>query len=193
MLRHRSYNPVRKGIPHEYSDPCPSCRYRRGNPRPVDRLAAGRTPAGGRQGRRRRYPCARQERHRRRRQRHRLRRGPQQLFPARDARADGAQRGCLGNRPEGLQLPSRRLHAGQPRGHARGCDEHLRTAEGDRLPLGIHRGREGLHDLYEGSAVRLAGRRHHLRPAREERRLRQTIPPPSTASPARRRPRASVS
>ena len=162
-----------KRPPHDFPDTRPLCHRRRRHSRPGDRLAIGRTARGQRQGQRRRHPGARQDRHRRRRQRHRLRRGPQQLFPARHARADGAQRRRLGIRSAGVQLPPGRLHADQPRGHARGCDQHLRAAEGDRLQLRVHRGREGLHDLHEGFAVGLARRRHHLRPAREEGRLRQ--------------------
>ena len=63
---------------------------------------------------------ARQDRHRRRRVGHRLRRRAQQLLPARDARADGALGRSLGAAtPTAYSYHPRRLHADQPRGHAR--------------------------------------------------------------------------
>ena len=72
-------------------------RHRRGSARALHGLAprrAGRGGAGGGQDRRGR-----------RRLRHRLRRGPQQLLPARDAGADGGLRGDLGVGPGDLRLP----------------------------------------------------------------------------------------
>ena len=50
--------------------------------------------------------------------RHRLRGGPQQLFPAGDARADGAFGRGLGERSRGLFLSPGRLYADQPRSDA---------------------------------------------------------------------------
>ena len=93
-------------------------------------LAPGREPAQARQGRRQGHPGARQDRHRRRRFGHRLRRHPQQLFPAGHAPADGAQRLRVGERSRSLQLPPRRLHADQPGADARGRGLDLRAAEG---------------------------------------------------------------
>ena len=97
------------------------------------RLAPGREPAQERQGQRQGHPGHRQDRDRGRRLRHRLRRGAQQLLPARHAPPDGAQRLGLGERPRGLLLSPGRLHADQPRGDARGRRQHLQAAEGDRL------------------------------------------------------------
>ena len=71
------------------------------------------------QGQRRGHPGRRQDRRRRRRVGHRLRRGPQQLLPAGHARAHGPLRRGLGERSRGLQLPPRRLHADQPGSDAR--------------------------------------------------------------------------
>ena len=133
------------------------------------RLAARRRRAG------RRKPTSSsldKGRRRRRRVRHRLRGRAQQLLPAGDARADGAFGRRLGERPGGLQLPSGRLHADQPRGDARGVRRST-AAEGDRLRVGVHRGRSGSHALHEGPVRRLAGAGHHFGAAREARRLRQ--------------------
>jgi len=147
--------------------------HRSRHSRPVHRLEPGREAGSPGQGRRQGHPGRRQERDRGRRQRNRLRRGAQQLLPAGHARADGAQRRGLGKRPQGLQLPSGGLHADQPGGHARGRRLDLRAAAEDRLRVELHRGREGLDGLHEDDLPRLAGPRHHLRPAREEGRLRQ--------------------
>ena len=59
--------------------------------------------------RRRRHPRPRQDRRRRRRVRDRVRRHPQQLLPAGDARADGALGSGLGVGPRGVRLPPRRV------------------------------------------------------------------------------------
>ena len=67
------------------------------------------------------------------------------------------------------------------------------AAEGDRLRVGLHRGREGLDRLHEGPVRRLAGQGHHLGAAREERRLRQQHRLDPRAGPARPSRRASGS
>ena len=78
------------------------------------------------------------------RERHRLRRGAQQLLPARHARADGPLGGCLGGGRRVAALQPRGLHADQPRGDARGRGLDLRPAAGHRLRERVHRGRGGL-------------------------------------------------
>ena len=75
--------------------------------------------------------------------------------------------------PKAYCLSSGRLHADQPRMHARRRRLDLRAAAGDRLRVGVHRRRRGLCQLHEGPVRRLAGARHHLGAAREARRLRQ--------------------
>ena len=87
--------------------------------------------------------------------------------------ADGAFRRGLGERPGGLQLPSRRLHADQPGSDARAGRHDLRAAEGDRLSVDLHRGRRRLDEIHARPLRRLAGAGHHLGAAREEGRLRQ--------------------
>ena len=82
--------------------PCELRRHRRRHPRPVDRDASRAQAGRARQDRRTRrhaHRRPRQDRHRRRRVGHRVRRGAQQLLPARDARADGALRVGVGERP----------------------------------------------------------------------------------------------
>ena len=86
--------------------------------------------------------------HRRRRLGHRVRRRAQQLLPAGDARADGAFGVGLGTRSRGVQLPSGRLHADQPRGDARAGRHDLRAAEGDRLRVRLHRRRSRVDALH---------------------------------------------
>ena len=49
---------------------------------------------------------------------------------------------------ETYSLSSCRLHADQPRMHARGCRLDLRAAEGDRLRVRVHRGCRGLSEHY---------------------------------------------
>jgi glycine/D-amino acid oxidase-like deaminating enzyme len=93
------------------------------------------------------HPGHRQGRHRGGGERHRLRGGAQQLLPAGHARAHGALGGGLGERSQGLQLPSRRLHADQPGGDARGRRLDLPAAAGDRLRLDFIEGAKE-SDLY---------------------------------------------
>ena len=126
---------------HGVSDPLQVPDHRRRHPRRFDRLSPGAGAEGARQGRWARHPGDRQDRHRGRRQRRRLRRGAQQLLPAGHARADGGMRRGVGKRSEGLQLSPGRLHADQPRGHARRLRRDLSAAEGDRLRVGVHRRR----------------------------------------------------
>src|SRR5436305_105872 len=75
--------------------------------RPLDRLAPGQGAAVAGRGAGR--PHRRQDRHRCRRLRDRLRRRPQQLLPAGDVRAHGRERRGLGAGSRGLQLPPGRL------------------------------------------------------------------------------------
>ena len=104
---------------------------------------APRTEAeGDRQGLGGRHSGCRQDGDRGRRLGHRLRRGPQQLLPARHARADGAFGRRVGERspkitsyhPVGYMQIS-------PEVHARAGRHDLRAAEGDRLRVGVRRGR----------------------------------------------------
>ena len=87
-------------------------------------------------------------------------------------RADGGLRGRMGERPRGLPLPSRGLHADQPREHAQPDRRDRRAAAGDRLRVRVRRGRGRECEVHAGPVRRLAGARHHLGPAREEGRLR---------------------
>ena len=107
---------------------------------------------GARQGQRQGHPGRRQDRDRRRRVGHRLRRHPQQLLPAGDARADGRMRRRLGERRQGVQLPRRRLHADQPRVHARGRRPDREPAEGRSATLAFHRRRGRLHEVHEAAS-----------------------------------------
>ena len=165
--------PCSEGSLHGFPHPCEIRRHRRRHSRLELGLAPGREPAQERQRQRQGHPGARQDGHRGRRLRHRLRRHPEQLLPAGHAPADAAQRLRVGQRSPGLQLPPGRLHADQPGADARGRRLDLRAAEGDRLRVGLHRGRGRLHEVHEGDVRRLASQGHHLGPAREEGRLRQ--------------------
>ena len=161
------------GIPNDRPSGHQIRHHRRRHSRAQHRLSSGPEAEGDRQRLGRGHPHRRQDRGRGRRLGHRLRRGAQQLFPAGHARADGPLGRGVGERPQGLQLSSGRLHADQPRMHARRCRLDLRAAAGDRLRVGVHRRRRGLNQIYEGPVRRLAGARHHLGAAREARRLRQ--------------------
>ena len=136
-------------------------------------MASRHRTAPPRPRRRRRHPHPGQDRHRRGRVRHRVRRHPQQLLPARHARADGALGRGLGVGPRGVRLSPRRLHADRAGGDARGRREDLRRAAGDRLPVRAHRGGARLPRLPARHVRRLAGPRHLRDPARGEGRLRQ--------------------
>src|SRR6266566_1321000 len=105
--------------------------------------------------------------------RDRLRHDPQQLFPARHARAHGAQRIGLGIGPRRLFLPPGRFPADGARGHARGRGADPHRAAGDRLRLRPGRGRAGLPRLHARDVPRLAGGGRHHRAARETGRVRQ--------------------
>ena len=137
-------------------------------------LATGTAPPRPRRRRGHRRP--RQDRRRRGRVRHRVRGHPQQLLPARHARADGALGLGLGVGPRGVRLSPGRLHADRAGGDARRRREDLRRAAGDRLPVRAHRGGAGLPRLHARHVRRLAGPRHLRDPARGEGRLRQQRP-----------------
>ncbi len=98
---------------------------------------------GARRRQRRGHPGHRQDRRRGGRVGHRLRHDPQQLLPARHARAHGAQRVGVGIRPGRVLLPSGRLPANRARSHARRRGADLRRAAGDRVRLRPGRGRSG--------------------------------------------------
>ena len=103
----------------------------------------------------------------------RLRGDPQQLLPARDARADGAFGPGLGVRPRGVPLPPGGLPAGRTRGDARGRRDDPRAAARDRLHLRPHRGRGRVPRVHGVDLPRLAGEERVGRLAREEGRLRR--------------------
>ena len=73
---------------------------------------------------------------------------PQQLLPARDARADGAFGVGVGERPRGLLLPSGRLPADRAGGDGAGRGADLRRAAGHRLPVRAGRGDERTASRY---------------------------------------------
>ena len=75
--------------------------------------------------------------------------------------------------PRGLQLSPRRLHADQPRGHARAGGEIAEQQKEIGYESVFIEGEKESHGLHEGPVRRLAGQGHHLGAAREEGRLRQ--------------------
>ena len=67
------------------------------------------------------------------------------------------------------------------------------AAEGDRLRIGLHRGRERLHEIHAGHLRRLAGRRASPRCCTRRRAATPTTRRRSTASPRRPKPRTCAS
>ena len=130
------------------------CDYRRGHSRLVDGVAFG----DGARARRRHFG-RRQNRHRRGRERHRLRRCAQQLFSISDARIDGAQRRRVGIRSGGFRLSRRRLFANLARFDARRNRKNPRRTARHRLRIDSHRRRQRSGRLYEIDFSRLARRR----------------------------------
>ena len=89
---------------------------------------------------------------------------------------------------ESLQLPSGRLHADQPRMHARGCRLDLRAAEGDRLRVRCSsRAPTTSIELHEGPVRRLAGARASPRCCTRSGAATPTTWRACTGSPPRRR------
>ena len=161
------------GMGREHTRTCSVRHHRRWHARPVHGLAPG--PRADRPGHRQRrgHPGPGQDRPRGGRVRDRLRHHPQQLLPARDARADGAQRRRVGIGPGRVLLPPGRLPADRTRGDARGRGPDLRAAERDRLRVRPRRGNRRLPRLHDRPVPGLAGPRRHYGAAREAGRLRQ--------------------
>ena len=155
--------------------------HRRRDPRPLDGLPPGQGAAHPRHRLGQRHPRRRQDRPGRRRVRHRLRRRPQQLLPARDVRADAGLRRGLGVRSRGLRLQPGRLHRARPRAAGRRPDGGLRAPPAHRLRLRADPRRGRGRRAHEGALPRLARRRTSPSACT---RSRAASPSTSTRSPA---------
>ena len=122
------------------------------------------------------------------RERHRLRRGAQQLLSAGHARAHGPMRRGLGERPRGVQLPPGRLHCkSRPRRCAKTSPRSTPSSRRSATTSAFIEGRGRVHRLHDQRCSATGRRAASLRYCTRRRAATPTTRPRCTAS--RPRPR----